>query len=1025
MGTSGSTTCPQCGSALSDQGWFGLCLKCVGRFGLAADAGEATLPRLGDYELLEEIARGGMGVVYRARQLRLNRIVAVKVVLHGPFASPDFVRRFRHEAEVTATLRHPNIVPVYEAGDYDGHHFLAMEYVEGQTLAELVREQPLTATRAAGYVKAIAEAVHYAHQRGVLHRDLKPSNILLDGFGHPRVTDFGLAKILGEDAELTATGQILGSPNHMPPEQAAGDFSKASAQSDVYSLGSILYHLLTGRPPFHGGTLPDLLAQVQTAEPISPRQLNPSVPASLQSICLKCLRKEPEKRYATAQALADDLDRFLEQKPVLARPIPVAERLWLWRRRRPALAFLSLALAVAVLAGLGGIVWEWRRAEFHARGEMIQRLAAEENAARIRLNLYAADVNRAAQALKDGDYGLARDTLDSLRPQAGEPDLRGFEWRYLWNLSRGNQLATLTGHHWIVTCATFSPDGKLVVSGGMGGDVHVWNVAKQSCLRVLNPDALGIWSVAFTPDGQTLMTAGAQGIQFWDATTWQRIKGLPGKLASLARDGTIVAISESSPFVAEPAGPVTLWNWRTGEKLRTFEQVGRVLALSPDGRKLAMGGKESGILILDTVSGALLKTLPTEKAVWSLNFSPDGKKLVSAGWCGQALAWNWETDSPPGIITGNRLNLWTAVFSPDGTTIVTTSSDQTVRLWDAETLAARAVLHGHASEVWCAAFSADGKMLVTGGKDQNVMLWSTDRQTKPDTLPHDTFSPPLFSPDGQELATIKPGAAVASQLWNARQRVMLAAAIRGGANVVGFSRDSKSALLFDPDEPALEFWAAGGAAPVLRVPLQKPAPGGKAYCNLGTSPEQDFFFAVAADGKICIWNASSGKLAHTLQAPAPPIRCVVLGPGGRQLALSLENEDIARLYDCATGREFQLTGHKDFVSNLAFSPDGTTIASGSMDGTIRLWNATNGTPRAQLPGHMQETTDVAFSPDGRTLASVSNGESLKFWHLPTLREVYSEPMPDAGLWLRFSPDGERLAVGLLGNQLRLLEAPKE
>jgi WD40 repeat protein len=438
-----------------------------------------------------------------------------------------------------------------------------------------------------------------------------------------------------------------------------------------------------------------------------------------------------------------------------------------------------------------------------------------------------------------------------------------------------------------------------------------------------------------------------------------------------------------------------------------------------------MAAKPSGILVCDAASGSLVKTLPTENPVWCLNFSPDGNKLVSAGWCGQALVWDWKADAPPRAISVNRLNFWTVVFSPDGATLVTTSSDQTVRFWDATTLAPKAVLHGHASEVWCAAFSADGKMLVTGGKDQNVMLWSTDQQTKPDTLPHDSYAPPLFSPDGQELATTKPEAAAASQLWDVDQRVLLAPSIHDGANVVGYSRDSKYVLLFNAGELALEFWPVRGAAPARKVPLENPSRESRSYSNPGTSPDQDFFFAAAADGRVCVWNTTSGKLRSTIPGPPPPIRSLVLGPGGRQLALSLEREDNARLYDCATGRLFSLVGHKDFVSNLAFSPDGLILASGSMDGTIRLWNTTNGTLRARLPGHMQETTDVAFSPDGRTLASVSNGESLKFWHLPTLREVYSEPMPDAGVWLRFSGDGLRLAVTLRGNQLRLLEAPKE
>ncbi|HEX4350430.1 MAG TPA: serine/threonine-protein kinase, partial [Verrucomicrobiae bacterium] len=300
--------CPTCGSELSADAADGLCLMCLGRMGFfpeAADSSHGGLLRLGDYELLEEIARGGMGVVYRARQLSLNRIVALKVVLHGPFSSADFVRRFRNEAQVVAALRHPNIVAIHEIGEHQGNHFISLEFIDGKSFAELARERPVSAARAARYVRIIAEAVEHAHQRGVLHRDLKPSNVLLDIFDQPRVTDFGLAKLVNSGTDLTTTGQVLGSPNYMPPEHAMGKSSDDTAQSDVYSLGAILYELLTGRPPFQGETIQAVLAQVREVEPVPPRRLNPATPVDLQTICLKCLQKEPARRYPTAQALAD------------------------------------------------------------------------------------------------------------------------------------------------------------------------------------------------------------------------------------------------------------------------------------------------------------------------------------------------------------------------------------------------------------------------------------------------------------------------------------------------------------------------------------------------------------------------------------------------------------------------------------------------------------------------------------------------------------------------------------------------
>ena len=875
-----------------------------------------------------------------------------------------------------------------------------------------------------GYLKIIAEAVEHAHQRGVLHRDLKPSNILLDVFDQPRVTDFGLAKLVNSDAELTVTGQVLGSPNYMPPEQAAGKFSDSTPQSDVYSLGAILYELLAGRPPFQGETLSSILAQVQSAEPVPPRRLNPGTPADLQTICLKCLQKEPARRYASAQALADDLGRFLEKKPIQARPVPLLERAWLWCRRRPLLAALSAALAAAVVLGVAGIVWQWRLAEFHAQGELKQRLIAEKDAAETRLNLYAADVAVASQAIQNGNLGLARRTLEALRPKRGETDLRGFEWRYLLNLCHGDQLATLTGHERTVTCAAFSPEGNLLATGSQDGTVRIWNTAKRELITTLRVTGTAVWSAAFTPDGKYLMTGCNEKVEFRDTDSWRVRSHFPGELAALSKTGTFLAAAESSPFFWEPTGAVTLWNWRTGQRLRRFDQPGRALALSSDGRLLAIAGTNSGITVWDTGTGKRLREWPEKNPVWSLNFSPDGRELLSAGWSSEVSVWKLEDHLPSQTLSGSQLHVWSAVFSADGATVATTSSDQTVRLWDAATLKPKSVLHGHSSEVWCAAFSPDGKLLATGGKDQNVMLWPAAAAHPQNELPHDMDFRPVFSPDGKWLVTVNPGPGH-SMLWRADDRALIAQNLAGGRQIVGFSSDGKCVASFDGDALRLQFWLPHGAAPERQVALEGVRPEKTQFVFAGMSPKEGFFFTIDATGLIHVWNTGTGHLLRSIKGPAPRIRNAALSPRGKQIALCVERENVARLYDCATGAERQLAGHRDFVSGLAFSPDGSTLATGSMDGTIRLWNTATGESTASLPGHMQETTDVAFSPDGRTLASLGRNESLKLWHVPTLREVVSENEPHAGNWLLFSPDGRKLAMETDTNKLNLLPAPAE
>jgi WD40 repeat protein len=1014
--------------------------------------------KIGRYKLLQQIGEGGCGVVYMAEQEEpVRRRVAFKVIKLG-MDTKQVIVRFEAERQALALMDHPNIAKVLDAGATEtGRPYFVMELVRGIKITDFCDENKLSTEERLKLFIQVCQAIQHAHQKGIIHRDIKPSNILVtvnDGVPVPKVIDFGIAKAtqgrLTDQTLFTAFEQFIGTPAYMSPEQAVMTSLDIDTRSDIYSLGVLLYELLTGRTPFDqtellAAGLDEMRRTIREKEPPRPSTRLSTLAADaltttakhrhtdapklihllrgdLDWIVMKAMDKDRSRRYETANGLARDIQRHLNNEPVNARPPSAAYRFErLVRRNRLTFAAIS-GVAAALLVGLGGVLWQWRRAEQHARGELKHRLAAEESSAVTRLNRYAADISVAAQAVERGDYGLARRTLAALRPQPGEQDLRGFEWRYLWSHCQGDQLATLTGHEWIVTCAAFSRDGKLFATGSQDATTRVWDTRRRQLITVLRSTNEAIWSVAFAPDGELLMTAGSKGsTKFWNTSTWSVVTNFPGRIAVLSKVGSVVAVADSSPFWWEAAGNVTLWDYRTGKQLTRFDRPGRSLALSSDGQILAVAGKATGIELWDVPSGKVRQTLATEKPVWSLNFSPDGQRLAAAGWSSDVWVWDLAGDPPPEKLKGHQLTVWSATFSPDSSIIATTGSDQTIRLWDAVTLQLKSILRGHGGEVWCAAFSPDAELLVSGGKDQNVMLWSAKSHGSRESLPNQKDTRPIFSADGsQVIVAIPSGAAPRFALWDASRRVQIAEIPAGFP--CGFSFDRRRVAMLSIGQDALKLWSATDQTEKV-VPLANAPSGNKPFRRFGFSPGRETFFAIDRDGQVFLWEAGTGKFLGVFQGPAPPIRNAVLGPGGKHMAISVERENVVRFYERAASRETRLAGHRDFVSGLAFSPDGTLLASGSVDGTIRLWSATNCEPRGVLFGHMQEATDVDFSNDGHTLASVGFGESVRLWHLPTCRELISLDLPRAGKFLQFSHDGKYLAVTTSDNAVELLDAP--
>ena len=757
----------------------------------------------GDYELLAEIARGGMGVVYKARQRSLNRTVALKMILTGELASEEEVARFHTEAESAAGLKHPNIVNIHDVGVEAGHHFFSMDYIEGRNLEELILENPLPARQAASYLLEIAEAIEYAHQQGILHRDLKPSNILIDHTGAPQITDFGLAKQLQKDGQLTGSGQLLGTPAYMPPEQAAGERGLFAPAMDVYSLGAILYELITGRPPFRAESTLELVIQVLELDPIAPRLMNPNIPRDLETICLKCLAKDPQRRYSSAAALAADLDRWLNDQPIHARPVSSLERAWRGCRRRPAIACLSIAVAVAIIAGTSISWWyalqarheastaklakqeatsgfeeaqkseqQERQARQQAEAAQARAIAgeqqardeqqrAEQNAELADRNLYIANMFLAHRHWQEGRLQDARGLLEKNVPQPGQQDRRGFEWHYLQRQIQ-SQVLELQGHSDSVLAVAFSLDGKWLASAGNDLVVKVWDVKNRvEKLALKDGHRKPITGVVFGPESRQLATSSLDGTAIiWDMDKGEKtcqLSGHTGPIQSIRFDP-----KGSRVVTASDDKTAKVWDANTGQLLFTLdghELQTRDAVFSSDGKKIATVSLGWGDTHLwDATSGKHLRTLkqPNLERLESACFTPDGQYLLVGERVGLIRVWDVESGKLFKTYHGHVTRVTDIQFSPDGSWF--TSSGLGIDVLVREFPSGRVLSDVKVKGIETISLDPTGKFLATGGSDQKVTIWPVGKpalQTTDTILTQHTepVNDVTISPDRKTFAT--------------------------------------------------------------------------------------------------------------------------------------------------------------------------------------------------------------------------------------------------------------------------------